>query len=184
MYGVVMTDVAKNSSLPGVRIRQLAREDLVAISAAFDDLGWNKPVALYERYFLEQSAGDRVVFVAFVDSEFAGYVTVIWKSTYPPFADAGVSEINDFNVLPSFRRRGIGSALMDAAEATISERSDVAGIGVGMTADYGQAQRMYPKRGYVPDGRGLAQGGEVVKFRQPIVVDDSTALWFTKDLVR
>jgi GNAT superfamily N-acetyltransferase len=98
-------------------------------------------------------------------------VTVVWKSTYPPFAGADIPEINDFNVLPSFRRRGIGTALLDAAEGAVAERSDVVGIGIGMTADYGQAQRMYPKRGYVPDGRGLTQNGQVVKFRQPIVVD-------------
>ena len=64
-------------------------------------------------------------------------------------------EINDFNVVRSYRRRGIGTALMDEAETLIRERSVEAGIGVGMYADYGPAQRMYVLRGYVPDGLGL-----------------------------
>ena len=64
-------------------------------------------------------------------------------------------EINDFNVVPSYRRRGIGTALMDEAETLIRERSVEAGIAVGMYAEYGSAQRMYVLRGYVPDGLGL-----------------------------
>jgi hypothetical protein len=71
---------------------------------------------------------------------------------------------------------------MDSAESKIAERGDPAGIGVGVTPDYGAAQKMYVLRGYVPDGRGLTQNDEPVRHRQPIVVDDSTVLWFTKDL--
>ena len=44
---------------------------------------------------------------------------------------------------------------MDAAEALASEASDVVCIGVGMYPGYGAAQRLYVKRGYVPDGSGL-----------------------------
>jgi hypothetical protein len=73
---------------------------------------------------------------------------------------------------------------MDSAESKVAERGDVAGIGVGMTPDYGAAQQMYVLRGYVSDGRGLTQNGDPVRYRQPIVVDDSTVLWFTKDLKR
>lgn len=34
-------------------------------------------------------------------------------------------------------------------------QSDTIGIGFGLYADYGTAQRMYIKRGFVPDGRGI-----------------------------
>ena len=120
--------------------------------------------------------------MAELDGALAGYVTVEWESKYQPFSTGGIPEIVDLNVLPRLRRKGIGTALLSAVEAKIGKRSDVAGIGVGMTPDYGPAQRLYPKRGYVPDGRGLTQNRQAVKFRQPIVVDDSTVLWFTKDL--
>ena len=53
-----------------------------------------------------------------------------------------------------------------------------------MTPDYGAAQKMYVLRGYVPDGRGLTQNFDPVRYKQPIVVDGSTVLWFTKDLKR
>jgi GNAT superfamily N-acetyltransferase len=177
-----MHNLTNAETIPGLVIRGLAPGDAQVFSRAFSDLGWNKPVSQYERYLREQDSGARDVFVAEVDSIFTGYVCVEWVSKYKPFAENGVPEITDLNVLPSFRRRGIGNALLGAAEAKIAERSDVAGIGVGMTPDYGQAQRMYPQRGYIPDGRGLTQNREVVKFREPIVVDDSTVLWFTKNL--
>ena len=90
---------------------------------------------------------------------FAGYLNVVWQVEYPPFRESGIPEIQDFNVLPRFRRKGIGSRLMESAERLAAERSHIVGIGVGMTEDYGAAQRLYALRGYVPDGRGLAAMG-------------------------
>jgi GNAT superfamily N-acetyltransferase len=93
-----------------------------------------------------------------------------------------IPEISDFNVLPSYRKRGIGSALMDAAEAKVAERFAVVGIGVGLYPDYGQAQRMYVRRGYLPDGRGLIYDGRQVPPMETIRNDDSATLMFTKRL--
>ena len=132
--------------------------DIQPIADAFSKLGWNKPIAQYQRYLLEQKSGHRTVYVAYIDKDFAGYLTINWRTDYPPFRTANIPEIQDFNVLPQFRRRRIGTCLMDAAEQKIAERGPVAGIGVGMYSDYGAAQRMYVLRGYVPDGRGLVLG--------------------------
>jgi hypothetical protein len=41
---------------------------------------------------------------------------------------------------------------MDKAEDIIKGRSSIAEIGVGIFSDYGNAQILYVKRGYVPDG--------------------------------
>ena len=173
------TDTGRGSN---VKIRRLTVDDAAVISGAFYEIGWSKPVSLYERYVREQESGDRVVFVAEVEATFAGYLSVLWKPDYRYFVDQKIPEIQDLNVLPSFRRRGIGSVLLDKAESVISERSDVAGLGVGVTPDYGAAQRIYVKRGYVPDGRGLTQNGKYLRHNEPIRVNDATVLWFTKDL--
>jgi GNAT superfamily N-acetyltransferase len=95
---------------------------------------------------------------------------------------AGIPEIQDFNVLPRFRRRGIGTRLMDEAEQKVSERSGVAGIGVGMSPDYGAAQRLYVLGGYVPDGRGLTSNGSTVRQGDEITVNDRMVLYLTKTL--
>jgi GNAT superfamily N-acetyltransferase len=120
------------------------------------------------------------VLVAWDGDTFVGYVTVVWNSGYAPFRAAGIPEIADFNVLPHVCRQGIGSLLLDEAERRIAARSHVAGIGVGMTADYGAAQRLYVTRGYVPDGRGLVAGGHQVSWGETVLVDDDLVLYFTK----
>lgn len=165
-----------------IRILLLASGDIPILVAAFAALGWRKPAAQYERYLAEQQRGEREILVAWEGWAFAGYLTVVWHSTYPPFRDAGIPESVDFNVLPHLRRRGIGSRLLDEAERHIATRSPVAGIGVGLDADYGAAQRLYVKRGYVPDGRGLVSHGRHVARGEPVVVDDGLALFFTKNL--
>ena len=140
-------------------IRLLQSSDIQPIATAFAELGWDKPASQYEQYLSEQESGQRVVLVAhsgvqnLQTLDFAGYVTICWQSHYPPFREANIPEIVDFNVLPRFRRQGIGAALMDEAENRIARVSPVVGLGVGMTADYGSAQRMYVRRGYIPDGR-------------------------------
>ena len=47
----------------------------------------------------------------------------------------------------NYRRRRIGTVLMDEAETLIAARCDVAGIGAGMDGEYGAAQRLYVLRG-------------------------------------
>jgi GNAT superfamily N-acetyltransferase len=161
-------------------IRDLRESDAEPISLAFRAIGWNKPAEQYQRYWKDQQTGTRRVFVADVDGEFAGYITVIWSSGYPPFRHANIPEIQDFNVLPKFRRRGIGSQLLDAAEAHLSQRSAVVGIGVGLHDGYGAAQRLYVKRGFIPDGRGVVCHEKVVEQNAMVRNDDDLVLYFTK----
>ena len=61
-------------------------------------------------------------------------MTLLWTSAYGPFADRQVPEVADLNVLPRYRRQGIGNALLDRAESAASARSAVVGIGVGLYA--------------------------------------------------
>jgi GNAT superfamily N-acetyltransferase len=163
-------------------IRLLQAEDIPQIARAFEELRWHKPKALYERYLMEQSLNMRVCYVAFVDGQFAGYLTICWSSTYESFREQKIPEIVDFILLPQFRRRRIGTKLMDLAESEIAKVSPIAGIGVGMTPDYGAAQRLYVLRGYIPDGCGLHWRNHYVQFREEISVDDDLALYFTKEL--
>ncbi|HEY8600441.1 MAG TPA: GNAT family N-acetyltransferase [Thermomicrobiales bacterium] len=163
-------------------IARLTEADIDEIVAAFAAVGWPKPVSQYTRYVQEQERDQRVVLVARCAGLFVGYVTISWHSTYPPFREAEIPEIADFNVLPRWRRRGIGSRLLDLAEGRIAERSAVAGIGVGLFADYGAAQRLYVRRGYIPDGRGIIWHGRIVGPGDTVVADDDLVLYLTKAL--
>jgi GNAT superfamily N-acetyltransferase len=120
--------------------------------------------------------------VAESEDEFAGYFTVFWEPLYPYFRSRGIPEIQDFNVLGKFQKRGIGTLLMDAAEALIAKRSDRAGIRVGLDVDCGTAQRLYVKRGYIPDGNGISHNLTFLKYGDEVTVDDDLILAFTKEL--
>lgn len=167
-----------------IHIREMNEDDPEVISKSFKEQGWEKPIDLYARYIEEQRNGERVSLIVEVDGNFAGYANVIWNSYYPSFKEKGIPEINDFNVLIKYRRQGIGSKLMDKAEEIIRERSDIAGIGVGIFSDYGNAQILYANRGYVPNGRGIHNGQRYIEYGDKIVVDDDVVLYLTKALKR
>ncbi len=165
-----------------MHIRPFTAEDSPVISAAFMALGWNTPVERYEKYFDEQQSGVRDVFLALVADQFAGYATVHWSPPYLPFKDADIPELQDLNVLPEFRKQGIGTALIKHAEGIVAQRSDTIGIGVGMYPDYGNAQRLYVQLGYVPDGRGLTYKAKSLAPMETAINDDDLVLFFTKKL--
>ena len=167
----------------GLMIRQLEERDVQLIASEFQNIGSKtKTPSLYQRYLLEQNNERRTVLVAFVEDAFAGYLTVDGRSGYPPLRQGDVPEITDFNVLPRFRRRGIGTRLMDEAERRVAERSTIVGVGFGVDPDYGAAQRMYVLRGYVPDGRSLRYKDRHVKYGDNVTIDDGLALFLTKQL--
>ena len=163
-------------------IQPLDRSDIPMITAGFEESGWNKSASQYERYLMEQVLKIRDMYVAWVTGQFAGYLTICWQSSYTPFREKNIPEIMDFNVLPRFRRLGIGTQLMDRAETEIAKVGPRAGIGVGMTPDYGAAQRLYVLRGYIPDGNGLYYLGRAAQYGSIIKVDDNLALYLTKEL--
>jgi GNAT superfamily N-acetyltransferase len=165
-----------------IQIRPLTEADVEPIVAAFAAADWPKRPELYRRYLAEQDAEERAALVAAADGEICGYGTVCWEPDYPPFRIAGIPEIQDLNVLPRFRRRGIATRLMDAAERIIAGRSAVAGIGVGLYAAYGPAQRLYVLRGYVPDGRGAVHRNLPVRGGETVVADDDLVIHLTRTL--
>jgi len=167
---------------PSIEIRRLAEDDIGPVVAAFAAVGWPKPRDLYERYLREQAEGRRVVLVAFRGAEVCGYGNVVWEPDHPPLREEGIPEIQDLNVLPAFRRQGIATRLMDEAERLVRERSPVVGIGVGLYADYGPAQRLYVLRGYVPDGRGMSHQGRFIPGGEDVVADDDLVLHLRKHL--
>ncbi|HKF46029.1 MAG TPA: GNAT family N-acetyltransferase [Terracidiphilus sp.] len=164
----------------GLQIRPLNDADPEVMERAFSAIGWSKPASQFRRYLGEQSAGTRSCWVAILNQTFAGYVTVNWKPPYPAFAEYGIPEIQDLNVLSSFRRKGIASALLDFAETEVAPRSELVGIAVGLHPGYNAAQKLYGKRGYIPDGRGITYKLRSVQEGEQVTLDDSLLLHLTK----
>lgn len=102
---------------------------------------------------------------------------------YPPFRHIGIPEIQDLNVAPAFRRKGYGQALIRHCEwRARQEGNEMIGIGVGLYAGYGQAQRLYIRLGYIPDGAGVMYDSEEVIPGEVRSVDDALCLMMTKAL--
>ena len=164
------------------QLRPLLAQDPILIHQAFAEQGWNKSISQYEQYLEWQENGQRDIIVAEYEGQFAGYLTIQWESDYPPFRTAGIPEVVDFNVLKKYQRRGIGTLLMDEAERRIAKVSSQAGIGFGLYADYGAAQILYIRRGYIPDGQGLIYEGKQQGYGTSVTVDDGLVLYLLKSL--
>ncbi len=162
--------------------REMVAGDCVEMAGAFTAQGWQKPVSQFRHYWQEVVEDKRVVLVAEYGGLFAGYLTILWISDYPLFNERGIPEIVDFNVLIKFQRLKIGTGLMDEAERRIAQKSPLAGLGVCLHLDYGAAQVLYTRRGYVPDGRGVYYQNHYPKFGEHVIINDDLYLYLVKRL--
>lgn len=163
-------------------VRSLTMADIETLYTSFNEHNWLKPKSLFEQYLQEQTQDERKIWLAFDKHALAGYVTLKWRSNYQPFMDNAIPEIMDLNVLPPFRKQGIGSLLLETAEHEARAKSKFVGIGVGLYPDYGHAQKLYIKKGYVPDGRGISYNYKTVEPGSMVCLDDDLVFWFIKRL--
>jgi len=164
-------------------IRDLARDDVDAIPAVSGGPAWNGGRSKWSRYWEEYAAGARTCLVAQDETGVVGYVSIVWRSQHEPFRRSGLPEIQDLVVAEFARGRGIGSALVAESEARAIDLGHAEmGIGFGLYADYGAAQRLYVQNGYVPDGLGLTWNNQSAHAGDMVRVDDDLVLWLRKRL--
>lgn len=165
-----------------ILVRDMQQSDAQIITDEEIAQGWHVNVEKYEMRLLHHAQGKSVSLVAEYNGNVAGYINVYPDSQQGAFANQGYTEIVDFGVLVKYRRNGIGSKLMDVAEQIASEHSDLVYLGVGMHNGYGSAQRMYVKRGYIPDGTGVWYGDKVCEQYADCCNDDDLVLYMSKRL--
>jgi len=163
-----------------IKIRQMTEADVELVYQVFTEHHIGKPRDYILRCWEQNETGERITLLGFYQRQFVGSLHLLTTSHYPHFVENGIPEINDFNVIPPFRKLGIGNALMEAVEAVAFEKHSVVGIGVGLYQSYGSAQRLYSKRGYLPDGRGLMYQQQPVIPGSMVCADDDLNLYFTK----
>ena len=164
-------------------IRKLQPDDLPRI-AATSGHAWRSDPQLWTSRLQQQDAGERMVLLALNGAQVVGYGSVVWRSQNPSFADAGIPEIQDVVVAESYRRQGAAKHLIAAFERlAVAAGHKQIGIGVGVYADYGSAQRLYVRLGYLPDGRGVTYRNQPVPGGSHVRLDDHLLLWLTKPLL-
>ena len=146
--------------------------------------GWHPDLAGYMSRLKDQSEGKCVALTAVYEGCPAGYVYVYLHAEDGPFKEKDWPIIVDFNVLKKYQRKGIGNRLMDVAEQVAVQYADTVCLGVGLHDGYGSAQRMYVKRGYIPDGSGVwYQDQPCIQYETVCTVDDDLILYMSKKLL-
>ena len=164
-------------------IRDMENEDAQVLTDEFTAQGWHPEIAGYLARLKDRSEGKCVALTAVFERCLAGYVYLYLHANDGPFKEKGWPIIVDFNVLKKYQRKGIGNRLMDGAEQIAGQYADTVCLGVGLCDSYGAAQRMYVKRGYIPDGSGVwYQDKQCVQYETVCTIDDDLILFFSKKL--
>ncbi|GLQ08243.1 N-acetyltransferase [Devosia yakushimensis] len=166
-----------------VSIRPFLARDIEKILATDGGPAWKRWPEPWHDIVRQRDEGLRTVLIAADDGEVTGYGSLIWQSRYARFRDADVPEISDLVIAQSRRGERIGALLLQALEAeAIRAGKAVVGIGVGLYADYGAAQRLYVSQGYVPDGHGITYDYADIAPGASVLLDDDLILWMLKRL--
>lgn len=164
-------------------IRDMEESDEQAFFDAYRAQGWHPEAGYCLMRIREAAEGKCIALTAVYEGAPAGAVYLYRTAGAGPFRGKGIPEIVDFSVLQRYQRRGVGGRLLDVAERLAGQYADSVCLGVGLCREYGSAQRMYVRRGYVPDGSGVWYRGEqCVQYETVCTVDDDLVLFMEKKL--
>lgn len=164
-------------------IRDMVKSDPEIITHEEHLQGWkHQKVEKYTQRLKDVAAGKCISLVAEYKGKVAGYFNIYLNSKSTPFKGKKLPELIDFGVLKKYRRHGIGTALIQVAENIAKQYADTVVLGVGLHRDYGAAQRIYVKRGYIPDGTGLWWKGKNLAPYADMKNDDEVVIYMTKKL--
>lgn len=107
-------------------------------------------------YFARCLGEGRIVLLASSDGMDCGCAQLNFNPRYSLYRKLDYPEIQDVAVLPEYRNRGIATSMIAHLEKIARDQGHQGiGISVGVTREFGAAQRLYFKLGYVPDGFGV-----------------------------
>lgn len=161
-----------------IEIRAAERSDIPALYALYNTIG-KKDDGYFEHLFDETTP----VYIAFLEDMAAGFCIYNLVPRYHLYRRMNIPEIQDLNVRPEARRRGVATALIKWCEGVArAQGKDMIGISVGLTHAYGPAQILYASLGFIPDGNGVTYDRAPVEHGARYPVDDDLALMLLKAL--
>lgn len=92
--------------------------------------GWNKSLKQFLDYYTQQENDQKMVIIAQVDGNVAGYVILLKSAKSGPYILQKIPEIVDLNVLIKYRNTGVGNRIMDVAEKLAHKGAAGKGSGV------------------------------------------------------
>lgn len=164
-------------------IRAMEEADAQIFNDEYTAQGWHPDVAYYHMRMQEAAEGKCVALTAVYRGEPAGALYLYRYANEGPFKGRNWPYVVDLGVLKKYQHCGIGNRLMAVAEQLAARSADAICLGVGLSREYGTAQRMYAKRGYVPDGSGVwYKDRQCVQYETVCTVDDDLILYLSKTL--
>lgn len=101
----------------------------------------SRPLEKHRERLEQQRRGDILYLVAWEQGAVLGHELLRWRGRL------GYPQVEDLFVLPEHRDGGVGSRLLDEAEAQTRSRG-FDRIGLGVAVDNDGARRLYSRRGY------------------------------------
>lgn len=164
-----------------MQIRKMTFDDIPLICKAENDEAESN--VTYLKNQLESQANEECsAFIAIYDNQVAGHVFLYYECKWGALGNQGLPCVADLVVYEPYRRKGIGAALMDAAEGEARRVHSKVYLEVCLNSEYGNAQCFYIKRGYVPDGAGVYFEGKVLGLNEACRNDDELTLCLVKEL--
>lgn len=156
--------------------------------ASVDDIGALKDFYIkidnVPRDYFEQVFEKNCVLILAEDKNIiVGFAMLNFEPKYWLYQKLHAPEIQDVNVLSDYRQQGIATAMIEQLEQAAQDKQhDHIGISVGLTKDFGSAQRLYYKLGYEPDGYGATYDREALEQGKSYIANAEFALMMIKEL--
>ncbi len=162
-----------------IQIECVTQENAEDLQCLIEDMRLPKDAHYVERCLKKE----RITLLASVSGQRAGYCFLNFKPAYALFVHNNIPEMQDLNTHPDFRQQGVATALIQKCEELAQERgAQELGLGVGLYAGYGNAQRLYVKMGFIPDGQGVMYDAKPITPCDIRPIDDDLCLMMVKVL--
>lgn len=139
---------------------------------------WNKIDALFDSHLDPVYKTLDHCDVFYVEDK--GYAVLNNAPKYALYQRLNIPEIQDVFVLPEFRGQRLAKALIQYCESQV--KGEMVGISVPVSPQFGIAQRLYNKMGYIPDGNGVTYDREPCVHNSSVKLDNDLCLMMIKDL--
>lgn len=164
-----------------ISVRRMTYADIPAICEAYDHKSDND-AAYLNRQLANQDKQECSALLALYHENVAGYVLLYYRCRWGGLANCNLPSVVDLIVFKDYRQKKIATVLMDVAENIAKKHCDKVYLDVCLNAEYGPAQRLYTKRGYIPDGKGIYYEGKVCETDADCKNNDELALCLVKNL--
>lgn len=164
-----------------VVIREMSYDDIPFICKADNDES-EKNVAYLKNQLKNQDNHECSALIALYQGKAAGYVFLYYKCRWGGLANCNIPGVVDLIVFEEYRKKGIATNLMNVAEDIAKRHSDKVYLDVCLYSEYGPAQRLYIKRGYLPDGKGVYYEEKVLETDAICKNNDELTLCLIKEL--